>query len=318
MTVALALLLCAAVPTTRPADLAAVVPHDAVAAVILDSPAASAGSDASAGGGWDVVTLLVRQARQVGLAGELGADSRIVADVIGSLPLLSRYPTAAILLNVEADPLPGGGHRLRRLEGALVFATGANPELVARRVQECLNLYTDRSHSVMEQHRVDGLAVHRLSDDRLPGWVFEWGVADGFFVVAVGGGSFERIARAVRDPKTCLAEDAWFCTARKQCRSACPFLQVFVDADRLRQQLGEMMAGTARDVLAALGMGELHKAYWVVGLDGRFVEASSFLRVADADRLVPITVSGPARRPWERFVPEDASRAAVLAVPGRT
>jgi len=316
MMIVLTLLLCAAIPTTQPADPASAVPHDAAAAVILDSPAASAASDAPVGSGWDVVALLVRQARQVGLAGDLGADSRIVADVIGSLPLLSRYPTAAILLIVAAAPLPGGGHRLRRMDGALVFATGADPEPVARRVQELLNLYTDRSHSVMEQRSVDGLAVHRLSDDRLPGWVFEWGVADGFFVVAVGGGSFERIARAVRDPKTSLAGDTWSCTARKECRSTRSFLEIYVDAERLREQLGEMMAGTTRDVLAALGMADLRRAYWVVGLDGRFVEVRSFLRTADVDRLVPITLCGAARRPWERFVPAQASRAAGRAVAG--
>ena len=316
MMVALTLFLGAAVPTTRPADLAGVIPGEAAAAIILDSLAASSGPGASAGGGWDVVAMLLRQARQLGLAGEMSADSRVVADVIGSLPLLSRYPAAAILLDVEAAALPGGGHRLRRLEGALVFATGSNPEPVARRIQELLNLYTDRSHSVMEQRSVDELAVHRLSDERLPGWVFEWGVADEFFIVGVGAGSFGRIARVVRDSKASLAEDPWLRAARSACGASHPFLEIHVDAVRLRGQLGAMMEGTTRDVLAALRLDALQRGYWGVGLDGRFVEACSFLRMPDGDRLIPITVSRSARRPWERFVPAGASRAAVLAVSG--
>ncbi len=316
MMIALGLLLCAVVPTTRPADLACAVPHEAAVAILLDSPAVSAGPDAGSTSGWDLVAVLVRQARQVGFGGDLGADSRVLADVVGSLHLLSRYPTAAILLNVEAESLPGGGHRLRRLGGALVFAIGADPDPAARRVQELLNLYTDRSHSVMEQRSVDGLAVYRLLDDRLPGWVFEWGEVDGFFVVSVGAGSLERIVRAVRSPKKSLAEDSWSCTARKECRSVQPFLEIYLDADRLREQLGAIMEGTTREVLTALGMEELRRGYWAIWLDGRFVEACSFLRMADGDSRVPLTVSGPARRAWERFVPAQAGRAAVLAVSG--
>jgi len=169
------------------------VPRDAVAAVFL-APAETPSTQTSGASGIELAAFLLQQARESGLTVGLGAGVNALADVVGSLPLLGRYPVACVLLEVRAKELPGGGVRLAALRGGLALHTRGQCEPVARRVQELLNLYTNKEHSRIESSSVDSVTSFALTDDRLPEWaVIEWGEVGETFIIAIGPGSFSGI-----------------------------------------------------------------------------------------------------------------------------
>ena len=78
-----------------------------------------------------------------------------------------------------------------------------------------------------------------------------------------------------------------------------------------------LMAGKPEQVLAGLGLGDVERGLWTIGVsgdsDGRAVEAYAFLRDADGDELVPICgLPDTGVRRIEVPIPPKASRYAVI------
>ena len=137
-----------AVPT---ADLTGAVPRETATAVFLDFSVDVGGASGAPSGTMATASFLLRQARRSGLISSWGTDARIIADIVGSLPTMAAHPMAVLLLDAQAKALKRGGYRLAGLRGAVVLGTDGRNTGVARRIQELLNLYTDKEHSIITE-----------------------------------------------------------------------------------------------------------------------------------------------------------------------
>ena len=68
--------------------------------------------------------LLLQRGREMGLVPQLEGTAAWIAEILSILPDLSPYPRALVLLDVNADALPDGGHRLSGIQAGLILLTG--------------------------------------------------------------------------------------------------------------------------------------------------------------------------------------------------
>lgn len=288
------------------------VPRDAIVAVMLNAPGPR---EPGPQGAWGIslAALLLQQARQSGWASDGSGATAILVDALASLPLAGRYPVAVTLFEARATKSPSGSRRLAGLRAAIILRTGDESGPVAHRVQELLNLHSDKQHSKIVKRRIDELTWYELSDTRLPEWaILEWGPVDGFYVAAIGQGTWTAVARMLRGENPSLRADSWFQASHTACRGADAYLEVYLNAEALRTQLGEVMEGTPEQVATALGLGGVQRGLWAVGRVDRFVTASCVLRTADGDRHIPITVLPSECPRAAEAVPAEATTCAIL------
>jgi hypothetical protein len=296
--------------------LMAVVPSDAAVAVTLVPR--RIGDRDTGPGGVALVGYLLQQAGQLGATAHLDTTARIVADVLGSVPAVSNFPTSVCLLEARARPLPSGGNRLAGLRGAAVFRTGGRNASIAKRIQELLDLYTDQENSKIRKRGEGEEAVFTLVDFRFPDWlVVQWGAIGPWYVVSVGRGAFDEVAGSIREPAGSLASDSWYVAARGRSPGPGTFLRIYVNVDRLRSQLGPVMTGTPDRVVSAVGLGGLQKGLWTVGRSGRFVDIDCVQRRHGDDRFVPITVPVSRHIGFQDVIPDQATSCTVLDLAGR-
>ncbi len=316
MTLALAYAMLAASVVAPPDDLMVAVPPEAAVAVALHpTPPRVPGTDP---GGTEVLGYLLRQAGQLGATAHLDTTAQVIADVMGSLPAVADLPVSVVLLEARAHTLPSGGHRLAGLRGAIIIRTDGRSANVTRRIQELIDLHTDQENTRIRKQGTGDQVFFTLTDARLPDWaVVQWGAVGPWYVVSIGDRSFHLVADAIRNPPRSLAADEWYAAARRRSNVHGAFLRVYVNVDRLRGQLGEVMTGVPDRVVSALGMGGLQRGLWTVGRRERFVEIACVLRRNGADRFVPVTVPGVDGATVRGIVPPGATSCAVLNVSGR-
>ena len=266
----------------------------------------------------NAAAFLFDQARRIGLASSADSQVRATMDVIGSLPVVIRHPYAVCVLGATADPLPGGGHRLAGLRGGLIVYTRGDNAALEARIQHLLNTYVDSEIARCETIRGQGGRSHRLVDERLPDWAqIEWGAVENCYLLTLGSGVFDRIAKTIRAEQAALTGDDWFAAAHRRCHGDHAYAEWAVRFDRIRERLQPIMAGKPEQVLAGLGLGDVERGLWTIGVsgdsDGRAVEAYAFLRDADGDELVPICgLPDTGVRRIEVPIPPKASRYAVI------
>jgi hypothetical protein len=293
-------------------DLVDTVPREAIVAVMLNPPGTGqAGSTRT--WGINLAAFLLQQARQTGWASDADDGTVILVDALASLPLAGRYPLAVSLFEARARKLPTGARRLAGMRAAILLRTGNESGPVARRVQELLNLHSDKQHSRIVKRQTDDLNWYELSDTRWPEWaILEWGPIDGFYVAAIGQGTWAAVARTLRGENASLRADSWFQASHNACRGADAYLEIYLNADALHSQLGDVMEGTPEQVATALGLGDVQRGLWAVGRVDRFVSASCVLRTADGDRHIPITVLPRECPRAAAAVPPEATTCAIL------
>jgi hypothetical protein len=290
-----------------------VVPRD-VAVAVLARPTADLVEDQPVQ--TDAVlamAMLVQRARDSGLLGVLDSSAQLTADVVASLPLLRRYACAAVLLEARARRLDSGGHRLALLRGALVFDTKGDDRPITRRIQDLLNLYTDRERTTIMERATADYRMFAISDKRLPDWcVIAWGEVGDCFVVALGPDAFADVARAILRPQHRLRSEDGFARAYQRVKGPSAQVGVYVDLDRLFGQLRPEMGSLPERIAAALGLPDTQRALWAVGRNGRAIEAACWLWTSKGERLTPITLAEPQATKAGGVIPPGATKWAVL------
>ena len=294
-------------------DLMRYVPDDAM--VVLAGRLLPRSLPATAPAEGEAGTVFLQQVLAVGLQLRLlPEDVRLLGDVLGTLPLLSRHPCVFALLDVSSQPVAGRSYRLEQMQAGLVLLTGGDHEAVTQRIQQLLAAYTNTATSRLTKTSAPGKTRYRLSDSRLPPWaVIEWSAMHDRFLVTLGEGAFERMA-AVTD-ETALCTDPWYVTARRQVRSGEAVFECVIAAQRLRERLDEVIQGRPDHVLRALGAGSLDRLCFVVGAEGRAVVSRVMIRTDEGDEVFPLSESVAPGSPAAGAIPAQASSYMSLRLP---
>ncbi len=301
--------------TTRaqavPDRLLQVVPADPLAVIWFDRHAAEDGEEPVNAG--RIAAAILQHTREMGLLRDVDATVGLLADVLALQPELGRYPRAVVVLDVQADPLSGGGFRLGGLGAGLIVVTGGDHLRIERQIQALLNLHADRETARLTQRDANGMTVYTLADRRWPEWaVVEWGAVQDCYLITLGAGVFDRLASSVKDPHKGLAAEAWFGQAHQRCRGPAARWEWYLDFQAVLARLVPAMGDQPRKVLAALGLGDVARGLWTVGLVGRTVDAACVLDVAGREHYLPISLTGEAARPFDPLIPPTEPNGTIL------
>ena len=306
----------ALVGTTRamPPTMPRVVPDDLVAAYFVAGPD-RAQQPTNGASTFELVSFLADRAREVGLLSLVGECNRMWIDTFVSLSTVLEHPHAVVLFDVRAAPRADGGHQLAGLRAALISHTdGANEDL-ERRIQHLLNTYTNSNQTILSNSVKDGQAFFTLRDRRLPAWArITWGPLGEYYVVAVGDGSYDDVAKTIAAPGApgSLAHDQWFAKAFAQAGGARASLVWYIRFDRLRDNADPLLAEKVERVQAALRLGNVERNVWAFGFDGRAVEISSVCRRGDRSEAISIAGRRFLATLNEPVIPAEAGRYAIV------
>ncbi|MFH0980564.1 MAG: hypothetical protein V2A79_03380 [Planctomycetota bacterium] len=295
-----------------PDRLLQIIPADAPAVLLLDraseapteNPAMTAGGFAAA---------LLQHTRDMGLLRDVDTTVSLVADALALQPELARYPRAVVLLDVKADPLSGGGFRLGGIAAGLIVLTGGDHLRLEGQIQLLLNLYATRDTARLTQRSANGTTIHTLTEQRLPDWApIEWGAVHDCYLITVGSGAFERLASVVGGTTKGLGAGEWFAEAHRRCRGPAARWEWYLAFDVLRARLIAVMGEQPREVLAALGLGEVARGLWTVGSEGRVVDAACMFDGTGGRKYLPLSVTGPAIQAFDRVIPPGVRYVALM------
>lgn len=268
-------------------DLAGDVPADARVVLFgraMDSPAASAAASRRG-----VVTQLLTT---LGATGILPREGQVFADIAATLPLLGQFTYAAVLLDVSAqrigaaDKPDKAGVRLREMQLAIVFRTIGRERDVLAHLNRLIQRYTNNEDATITPIAAGDHAGHRLSDRRQPAWaVIEWGKLDDRYVVALGRGSFERMAGVRRGVGASLAADGWFREAHRLSKGAMAQMELVMDVAQLTSHLGEAPPERVNAVVDALGAKGIERDVWTLGEQGRAWTCRRMFHRAERDEV---------------------------------
>ncbi len=274
----LTLLADPAVATEMSRPPAACVPAE-VMAVMFSTPApveeAAAGQATSIDrlAGW-VIALKAM--------GVIPREGRVLADIASTLPLVAKRPYALMLMDITSRQVSEEVYRLNDLRAALVLETRGADEAFDRRVRDLLATYSDSVHGHIQALDVEGVTFYRLTDDRLPGWaVTEWGTLDGRLVIGFGSGAFDAVRRTIIGASPALATTEFYARARAALTVNDSGLDVYVDFERIRRRVGEVVEGRPTEVLRAVGLEKARQLLWTVGFQGRALRSEAFARGED-------------------------------------
>lgn len=295
---------------SRPIE--ATVPAGALA-VLFNRPSPDMTNPDQPGAVEDLGRLLITL-KTMGLLPEKG---RILADIAGTLPLLSRQPYALVLLDITAKQLGPGSYRLNDMRSALIVDnTGVAVEL-ERRVRDLLTTYADDQNGHLEKPEKDGVRYYRLIDKRLPGWaVSEWGTVDGYLVVGFGQGAFETILAGIRGHDPVLADDPWYQQAHQRCSAVNSGLEGYLAVSSLEKRLENVVNDTVRKALAAVMLDRADRVLGTVGFDGRALHSELLVRDRDgADHHKLLTGKEVAAPDVLAQIPASAKSYAAFRLP---
>ena len=298
-------------PGAPPPKLCALIPSDASAFLYLAGP----DSRRAPGGGNGVALagMLVDHARAMGLLADVDQSTRLWIDGLAALPLVLERSAAIVLLGIEAGPLKGGGHRFESGRFALILDVGDDDADIRSRIQHLLNSHANQQDSSIRQTTTQGRSWYTLMDRRLPDWAhIEWGRLGDAFVVTLGRGAMERIHRAFDHPDRSVARDAWFRDALTAASPPELHDLWFADFTRITAVMDAHLRGKVEGVLRSLRLGDVERGLWVVGRDGRAVEAACYLRRDGSNRTEPIAGLRFANDVPRGVIPAEARNYAII------
>lgn len=292
-----------------------VVPADPLAVVFVDRSPSEVASTQPAGGSslLGVAGGVVSQLRGGGLLGDADATVGVLLDVVGGLSALGAYPYAVVVVDANARPLEGGGHRLSDLQAAVVAITGESHDRVARQIQAVLSARTSDSTSRIERAEVHGATVYTLIDTRLPDWArVKWARFDDFYCIAIGERAFAATADSIAAGRARLSSDAWFAEQFK--RAGGPYARIawMVDLERIRTRLAPVMEGRVSALVHGLGLADAERGLWTVGRRGRAIAVNSVIQRGGEDRLTPVSRPLAPGDPLVAAIPEQADSYAII------
>lgn len=301
---------CLGAGESRP--LGSCVPRDAMA-VYFGRPSPEMMATQPAGAitqlsGW-IITLKAM--------GVIPAQGRVLADLVGTLPLLSRRPHAFMLLDVTSRPVAENVYRLNTMQSALVLDDQEVGLDIERRMRDLIATYTDAANATIKPLKAGNLTYQRLYDARLPEWaVLEWGTHGHQFVLGFGEGAFMRVLDTLQGRTPSLADDPWYAMAHEKCHGATSGIEMYVDIVRIRKRVGEVAKGRPEEVLRSLGLERAERMVWTVGFEGPALHSEA-LGHTQGGRDEYVMLTGPAVNAPEvtAAIPPDATRYAAFRFP---
>lgn len=315
-----------------PLPIEATVPADALA-VYFSRPSAEM-TDPQTSGAIQGIGRWLTTLKAMGLLPQQG---RVIADVIATLPLLTRRPHALVLLDITAKRLGPGSYRLNDMRSALIVDSEGIATELDRRVRDLLTTYTDAQNGRIEPAEAGGVRYHRLTDARLPAWaVSEWGTVDGYFVAAFGQGAFEAVRSALQaspappvplPPATTLPEsaqaqpptlaaDPWYARAHRRCSANRSGIEIYVAVAAIEKRLENVVNQTVRTALEATQLDRADRILMTVGFDGRALHSEVLVGDRDGrDHHQLLTGREVASPEVLAQIPEGASSFAAFRVP---
>jgi hypothetical protein len=294
-------------PSDRFTRLARLTPADAMV-VYFGRPVDGTG-DAGAVAQSNWTTML-------GAVGALAGGGAAFADVLATLPLLAEMPHAIVLADLDVEPFgegESGSIQVSGVQAAAILRTGRHRDAVLAHVNRLVQRYTNSDVGKLEKRRAGEDEYVRLEDDRLPSWaVFEWGGLDEYYVVAVGRGTFERIASCRRGKSAALADADWFKKAHQAAGGPKALVELVVDFAQLHGGLTRVAESRVDQVFQALGIAGLSQELWTIGESGRALTCHRARRRGDRIELMAYSDPRQARRGVVDRVPPGATRYAIL------
>lgn len=293
-------------------ELLRATPREVVAAVFVDFSGTER-PDPSATSLLGAATGLLQQLRAAGLLDE---DAGLLADVLGSLGVLGDYPLAVVVTDVRAQPAGEDSFQLADLQAAIIVRTNGVDGRITSQIQKLLSAYTSAERARIERHEAFATTVYTLVDDRLPGWArLRWAAHGDFYVVALGERAFDAVARCIRGGSGGLAGDALFQRQHRAIAGETANVEWMLELNRIEERLADISTGRVARVRAALGLGDIDRATWAIGRDGRAITAAAIYGSAPGDRLLRIASRIEPGDPLGRLVPPEADAYAVIAYP---
>jgi hypothetical protein len=271
-----------------------------------------------------------REAQPTGPAAQLAAwmitlkamgiipqQGRMLADIVGTLPLLARRPHAIVLLEATPKVIGPRSYRLGTLSSALIVESSGLEIEFDRRIRDLLSTYADAENGRIERQRIGNVEFHRLIDQRLPAWaVMDWGTVGEYLVVAVGKGTFERVLAAMEGQAASLAADRWYAHAHRRCGATGSGLEIYADFTRLRERVDDVMNDEIRSALEAAQLDKVDRALMAVGFDGRALHSEALARDLDGkDHHLLLTGKEVAAPEVLAAIPEGADCFAAFRMP---
>jgi hypothetical protein len=299
--------------------LPACIPHDCVAAFLFE-PAPRDSERQRQPSFLRTAPAILDQVQTMGLLRDADISLRVALDVIAAVAEVVEFPWTLVLLDIEASERENGGHRLSRIHAALVVRTDGAHETFERRIQSLLDRYANQQESALEVEEVEGDKRYSLHDRRLPSWAgLRWGRIGDWFVAAIGEGSFERVAAAVREPtaaRNALEADFRASWDNRPDR----FAALYLDMDRLLRGADSRLAAKIGRARNAIGLKDATHAAWTIHGKDRAVEVLGSVRrgeIVERTILAGSQFRGVDRPPWvprraEFFTLIDVNPRAVL------
>ncbi|NLX14434.1 MAG: hypothetical protein GXY44_12380 [Phycisphaerales bacterium] len=250
------------------------------------------------------------------MMGVVPREGRIVADVVGTVPLLARRPHAVVLLDVAARPLTDeDSYRVDDLQAALLFDGGPLAEVFDRRLRDLLASYTDSEQGRLENLNLGNFRGHRLTDRRLPDWaVIEWCNIDSIYVVAVGRGTLGKVLTVIGRNGPSLADDAWFAKNRSEQKGTDGGITVYVNCTLARKRLESVIPDRPARVLQILHLESTEKVLFRFGYQDRVLHGTMATRDRDGrEDIRPLTETRPP--PETAIIPDQANRYVIFNYP---
>lgn len=310
-------------PPLRPVLTA--VPADAILVIHGTPPpigTASAGSQPTTANSTDALATL---AGMLNVAGLISGQGQLFADLAGWLPLFARNEFAVALLDATASATPSSGPdtqpslRLDQLQLGIILRTGGQNQDVAAALNRLIGKYTNNELARLNPVRIGRFAGQSLRDSRLPGWaVWEWAEMENLFVIALGAGSLERMARAFESPQRSLLNDDWYERAHAACGGAAAWFEVYLNHRQAETRLPEELLQRVRAVRAALDSDGVERDLWAIRTSGRIWSIDRFERTGERDGVRRFGRDESGMAAYRRLIPPDAKHFAVLNAPLRT
>jgi hypothetical protein len=256
---------------------------------------------------------LAGQAERLGFLSLLDEGAQGWIEALVSLALVLDHPHAVAMFDVTAVERADGGHELGGLAAAVIVFTGGDHDALRHRIRHLLNAYTNSEETTLAERTVGGRVVFTLDDRRLPPWAkITWGPLNGTYVVAIGEGVYERIARAAETPADTLAADPWVVSSVSRTAGLVDPALLYVRLDGLSRGADPSYARKAARVTQSLGLADVDRGLWVVGRRGRAIEAKAVLARHGRDGLVTIAGDGRLGPDGRGAIPERAGSYAVI------
>ncbi|MBU0637793.1 MAG: hypothetical protein KKB50_02935 [Planctomycetes bacterium] len=256
----------------------------------------------------------------------LDSRAQLTARLLEAFGLTVHYPHAIALVDARAKPIAEGaeGRQVDQLRCVLVVQTQKQSDPFRRIIQKVVNEQTDSQVATLGRKKAGSARYQELRDKRLPEWcVIAWGEIGEYFVLTVGDGVWPLVASVARGEAPSLSRDAWMAEVRHQPGhptsaradgNGPPLLELFVDAQGIRERLDPFVNGRATAFFRGWEAEAMERGHWALGYEQRALYCVGNFLIEGQTRTRVYADPGLRSAPLLETIPEE-SRYAVFEVP---